>query len=74
MADRVKIGAVCYKGNHLDLDGMDDRGVCGTHEYQSIYLTVETDYPNPRGDEPVTAEQVARFIRNAIEEQEVRRG
>lgn len=69
-AERVKIGAVCYKGNHLDLDGMVDRGVCGSHEYQSIYLVVETDYPNPRGDAPLTASHVATTIRATVEADE----
>ena len=49
MRERVAIGKICYKGPHIDLIGNSDYGSCGSHEYATIYITVEEDYPNPRG-------------------------
>lgn len=41
MNERILIGQVCEKGNHAALVGEDDYGVCGSHYYADIYVTVE---------------------------------
>lgn len=67
---RVPIGKVCYKGNHASFRGEADFGCCGGHEYATIYVSVETDFPNPRGGETMSAEHAAVYIRRAFEAQE----
>lgn len=66
---RVEIGRVCYKGPHLSLVGETDFGVCGSHDYARIYVTLEEDYPNPRG-EVFTAQEAADEIARVVREHE----
>ena len=65
-SERVEIGKVCYKGLHVALNGETDYGVCGSHYYATVYVTVEVDRPNPRGEEIALA-AVAEEIRRRVE-------
>lgn len=66
----VVIGHVCYKGNHIALDGESDYGCCGSHYYAEIKLNVNVLYPNPRGEETVSAESVAKEIAEIVSRHE----
>lgn len=68
MSERIEIGKVCYKGNHLALHGEEDFGFCGSKYWATLYLTIEEDFPNPRGEEfsiEDAAEQLKRIVANA---------
>lgn len=65
------IGYVCEKGNHVDLDGNPDYGVCSSHYYAEVYVSVErmkhedgTPYYG-RGQEP-DLNEIAKTIREAV--------
>ena len=48
--ERIEIGRVCEKsGGHAYYIGNSDYGVCGSHEFATIYAAIEIDRPNPRG-------------------------
>lgn len=69
---RVEIGKVCYKGGgHPAYHGDDDFGACGSKYYATIYVEVEEDYPNPRG-EHYTSEDAARDIQLLVREAALR--
>jgi hypothetical protein len=65
MTDRIEIGRVCYKGPHAYFVGDPDYRVCGSHEYATIYLTIEQNLPNPRG-EVYTLEEARERIAEAF--------
>lgn len=67
--ERAAVGKVCYKGNHAIFDGESDYGVCSSHEYATIYLSIEEDRPNPRG-ERITAQDVAEDLRFLVVDRE----
>jgi len=67
MSDRVEIGYVCFKGPHIALVGEDDYGVCGSKSFARVYVTVEVEHRNPRGEE-FTAEDAAEEIRRRVAE------
>lgn len=70
MSERVEIGRVCEKsGGHSYFIGDSDYGVCGSHEFATIYVTVEIDRTNSRGS-TYTAEDAAEEIRHMVKEYE----
>lgn len=72
MTQKIPIGKVCYKGPHASYLGESDYGACGSHEYGTIYISVEWEYPNPRG-EVFDLNNVAEMIARLFEEDEIRR-
>lgn len=69
MTERVEIGYVCFKGPHISLIGGEDHGVCGSKAFARVFVSVEVEHPNPRG-EAYTAEDAADAIRRVVEEAE----
>lgn len=65
MTNEVVIGHVCYKGNHIALDGESDYGCCGGHYYAEIRISVRELYPNPRG-RTIPVRAVANQISNLV--------
>jgi hypothetical protein len=43
MNNRIKVGYVCGRGNHVQLVGQDDYGSCGTKQIATIWI--EADGP-----------------------------
>ncbi|WP_018185908.1 hypothetical protein [Microbacterium sp. 77mftsu3.1] len=64
--DRILIGHVCEKDDHLDLIGDGDYGVCSSHHYASIYVSVTEDRPSMRGG-TFTAADAASGIEQLVE-------
>jgi len=64
--DRVLIGHVCEKGDHLVLIGDSDYGVCSSHHYASIYVSVTEDRPSMRRGS-FTAAEAAAGIEQLVE-------
>lgn len=71
MSESVIIGHVCYKGNHIALAGESDYGCCGSHYYAEINLSIKELYPNPRGEETLSAESVASEIAEIVSRHEI---
>lgn len=65
-SERVLIGSICYKGNHIALQGESDFGCCSSHYYADIYITVDAHRPNPRGEATPTVEEVAAYIAEVV--------
>jgi hypothetical protein len=67
MTEKIHIGSVCEKGNHLTLRGESDYGACGSHHYAEVYVIVERnvheDGPRHygRGHEPDLASIAAEI-------------
>lgn len=64
MTERVAIGYVCEKGNHVSFVGEDLS--CGAHYYATIYVTLEKDRDSLRGDEPPALEHIKKYIGEAF--------
>lgn len=72
---KVEVGKICYKGNHTSYYGEADHGACSGHYWATIYLTVEEDRTNPRGeavDPEYLKEQFTSMVRDAEETRERR--
>lgn len=67
--NRVPVGNICFKGPHLSWIGQEDHGVCGSKYFATIYLTVEDDYPNSRG-ESVSLDGIAAALRGIVANEE----
>lgn len=72
MSNEVVIGHVCYKGNHIALEGESDYGVCGSHYYAEIRLSVVETRSNPRGEALPSAEVIAEELAGVVSYREKR--
>jgi hypothetical protein len=67
MSGRTEVGHVCFKGPHPSWVGEVDHGACGSKAFARIYVTVEADFLNPRGED-YTSEDAAAALREIISE------
>ena len=66
LTQKIEIGKVCMKGPHPAYEGQSDYGCCGSNYFATIYVTLEEDYPNPRGegfDLSKTAKMIAELVK-----------
>lgn len=70
MTERIEVGKVCYKGNHVYFVGDSDYGTCGSHEYATVYMSLEIDYPNPRGEKISLEDDIVSELRTIVQESE----
>lgn len=71
MSNEVVIGHICYKGNHIALDGESDYGTCGSHYYADIRLSIVETMRNPRGETLPSADSVAQEIADIVKDREI---
>jgi hypothetical protein len=67
--NEVEIGYICFKGPHVAFRGESDYGCCGSKAFAKVYIRVEVEHRNPRGEE-YTAQDVADSLARHIAEAE----
>lgn len=71
MSERIEVGKVCEKG-HASWEGESDHGICGSHYYATIYLTIEEDW-TPYLRDKVSTEQVTEELEKIVRDAEAHR-